>query len=768
MKTLFFLLFFLGLQSWIFAQNIAFEDNNFKQTLIQLGIDTSGDGEISTSEAEAIDSLTIRTAKAFSSFKELESFKNLKYLHLSQFTLSFSTAIDPPGLVDYNSFKNLEHLVTSYTDFDNSHSFSIENHPKIKIFECNSGFSNASLKNCENLEKVICSLEFMVKLENCPKIKELKIGGHLDFRSFDASPFPELTNLDCSFSNLSELNVSQNINLAHLDCSHSGLSSLDVSKNINLTHLNTQSMFDIQYVCVVDAEDAKNNPNFMKDFNVEWRQCLKPKTHIVFEDKTFEQTLIDLGFDINNDNGIDTTEVLAIDTLIVDKDASFTDISELKIFTNLTYLSLNNFSITSNNPFLEFNSLPKLNYLEINNISFKFSPLVSLNLKDHSVISSVNINRSIFGLKLENCSNLKFVKSTYTEQFPSITNCPNITEINIDYGTVTFPSIFDFGRFPLLKKVSCIGAYFINLDFSKNTQLTHLNCTINGEPAEVLKYVYVHDLQFVQNNPNFLKDAHTEWAEYEEVNNDNILFEDTKLKQFLIDLGIDTNKDNEISISEAKVLKSLNLDNSNISNIEGLQNFVNLETLILSNNSISRIDLNELNKLIVLNLSNNDFSNSNNRVSTIQSLDFSNNLNLEELNVSNTKISSLDVSMLTKLTHLDVTENPSLTHVCVADVKATEQNPNFKKDEHTEWRNCGIVTSLGTEENIISIYPNPTNDLLQISGNNISNIQIISLNGNVLIDSVESIISLSNLPQGVYIAKVVVNGVIIPKRVIKL
>jgi len=49
--------------------------------------------------------------------------------------------------------------------------------------------------------------------------------------------FTNLEVLDCSFNQLTNLDVSKNVNLAKLYCSNSQLTSLDISKNVNLTTL---------------------------------------------------------------------------------------------------------------------------------------------------------------------------------------------------------------------------------------------------------------------------------------------------------------------------------------------------------------------------------------------------------------------------------------------------------------------------------------------------------------------------------------------------
>ena len=72
----------------------------------------------------------------------------------------------------------------------------------------------------------------------------------------------------------------------------------------------------------------------------------------------------------------------------------------------------------------------------------------------------------------------------------------------------------------------------------------------------------------------------------------NIIFTDPNFKQALLNHTpvINTDGNNEISYDEAKVITRLDLDNKNISNLDGIQYFINLDILNCSNNSITKID----------------------------------------------------------------------------------------------------------------------------------------------------------------------------------
>ena len=72
---------------------------------------------------------------------------------------------------------------------------------------------------------------------------------------------------------------------------------------------------------------------------------------------------------------------------------------------------------------------------------------------------------------------------------------------------------------------------------------------------------------------------------------------------------IDSNNDGEIQISEAQAIKWLNISNSNISDLTGIEEFTNLYHINCSSNQILNIDFSSINNLEIINSSNNQIQN---------------------------------------------------------------------------------------------------------------------------------------------------------------
>lgn len=57
---------------------------------------------------------------------------------------------------------------------------------------------------------------------------------------------------------------------------------------------------------------------------------------------------------------------------------------------------------------------------------------------------------------------------------------------------------------------------------------------------------------------------------------------------------IDTNSDGDIQVSEAEAAFSLTVSSKSIASLEGIQSFVNLETLYCTNNQLTDLDVSNL------------------------------------------------------------------------------------------------------------------------------------------------------------------------------
>ena len=81
---------------------------------------------------------------------------------------------------------------------------------------------------------------------------------------------------------------------------------------------------------------------------------------------------------------------------------------------------------------------------------------------------------------------------------------------------------------------------------------------------------------------------------------------DSNFEQALIDLGIDTDGLNgSVTTADISSITYLNVSSKNISNLKGIEDFINLNYLVCSSNQLTSLDLSQNTNLIELTCNNN-------------------------------------------------------------------------------------------------------------------------------------------------------------------
>ncbi len=280
----------------------------------------------------------------------------------------------------------------------------------------------------------------------------------------------------------------------------------------------------------------------------------------------------------------------------------------------------------------------------------------------------------------------------------------------------------------------------------------------------------------------------------------SVAIPDTAFLYALIDEGVDTNGDSLISIEEAEAVTSLDVHN-NISDMTGIEAFVNLDALDCNGegssgvlpNFITSLDISnnaELeylwcgeNMFNALDVSNNDallYLACNQNLLT--SLDVSNNPKLEKLRCWNNQLTSLtvlndtvltdlicfgnlltslDISRSTSLKALNISYMPTLYEVCVwtmpfppEGVELTVTNsPNICFADTCG--SCGVGVNEYRPSGF-SLYPNPLKNILTVETNTTGQYSLIitSINGKLLYSNTMEgstyQIDLSSFQKGLY------------------
>jgi uncharacterized repeat protein (TIGR01451 family) len=287
----------------------------------------------------------------------------------------------------------------------------------------------------------------------------------------------------------------------------------------------------------------------------------------------------------------------------------------------------------SNNKIVSYNFLPFIN-------------LKSLNF-ENNLLSSFDLT-GLNSLEVLSCAsnNLKFLDLTYL---------PSLKSLSCNNSSLT----------GLFIKNNNVNPDLNRLDISGNPNLSHI-C------ADTVDYTVVQNSISKAGMSNSILDSNCDYSN--PCGNNIVCINDVNFKKKLIALGVDTNNDKLIQVSEALTVTTLNVSTSatdtvnNIRNLNGIEKFTNLQTLNCDGNEIASLDLSGLANLKNLTCSENKMKSLNlNGLSNLEivtcnknllsSLDLTGLSNLINLNCSFNVLQDLNCSNLMKLKTIDCSEN---------------------------------------------------------------------------------------------------------------
>lgn len=207
----------------------------------------------------------------------------------------------------------------------------------------------------------------------------------------------------------------------------------------------------------------------------------------------------------------------------------------------------------------------------------------------------------------------------------------------------------------------------------------------------------------------------------------NVNIPDANFKAALVaNTSININGDSEISFEEAEDFTgTMDVSSKQISDLTGIETFVNLIGLDCNDNSLTSLDVSKNTSLEELDCSSNQLTSLD--IWDLQSLFFldardnalsrivireENTANrqarvsgvghqLKELYLSDNELTSLDLTSLPNLEKVDVTNNPQLTTIYVNSSSDANASPSFVKDVAAEWKER---TVLFFEESDVNVF----------------------------------------------------------------
>lgn len=265
----FIILFYLLFSSVVYTQTVDIPDINFKNALIEQGVDKNGDGEIQESEALIIDSINI-SHRFINSLIGIKSFVNLEYLDCNS---NLNTELDVKGMKKLITLNCIDNKITSlniqevknleilYCGNNKISSLELQGLVKLKYLACSSNpLANLNLQGLSSLNNIICesanlkslNLDGLTDLQflYCPynNIKDINLNGLSNLKdlvchnnqitTLDLKGISNLSRLDCADNLISTLDLSGSTNLVTLACWNNQLYNLNLNGLTNLKYLS--------------------------------------------------------------------------------------------------------------------------------------------------------------------------------------------------------------------------------------------------------------------------------------------------------------------------------------------------------------------------------------------------------------------------------------------------------------------------------------------------------------------------------------------------
>ena len=447
-----------------------------------------------------------------------------------------------------------------------------------------------------------------------------------------------------------------------------------------------------------------NTANFNTD-------CATSNLYTYIPDVNFENKLIALGIDLGVADGkVLTSSILSLTSLDVSS-SSISDLTGIQDFVALTNLNcsqneLTTLNISKNLALISLEcSNNKLSALDVSkNLSLEslrceVNYITSLDVSNNlslgalfcytNLLSDLDVSKNLLLTTLyfdnNKISTIDVSKNTVLGALSYSGN--NVTTIDVSknssLGFLNCQSNqvtnLDVSNNLILNSLFCNDNQITSLDISKNNsvvfllcqnnKLLNLNLKNNGNKALFdtsflnftgnpnLTCIQVDDETYSNTNWSNLKDI---TASYSANCSPYTLIPDTNFEQKLIDLGIDTDGLNgKVDRSRINTLTSLDVSESGITSLMGIEDFVALNSLNCSSNQLSVLDISKNTALGTLYCSSNQLT----------TLDLSNNISLWSLHCDSNQLAALDVSANTALTDLICSSN-QLTSLDISNQKA--------------------------------------------------------------------------------------------------
>jgi Leucine-rich repeat (LRR) protein len=514
--------------------------------------------------------------------------------------------------------------------------------------------------------------------------------------------FTALQNLNCYGNQLPSLDVSQNTALEYLLCGGNLLTTLDVSQNTVLfdlrCHNNQLTSLDVSQNTLLTYIDCTDNQLSSLDVIqntvlTEMRFSDNQLTSLDVSQNTALQTLYCGG---NQLTSLDVSQNTALQTL----DCGANQLTSLDISQNIALKRL----------YCDNNQLTSLDVSQNTVLTVLFC--------GYNQLTSLDVSQNVDLIRLFAPSN-------------------ELTSLDLSKNTG-------------LVYLNCYNNQLSSLNVRNGNNTAISNINFRATDNANLFCIQVDDAVWSAANWNY-RDAQSTFSEYCSNCENDTHVPDDNFEAALIEFGYDDEMDNYVCTENIDAITNLDINNREISDLTGIEDFTALEILDCHSNQLSSLDVSQNTALQTLYCEDNQLTSldvSQNTVLEIlychndqlTSLDVSQNTALKVLNCHNNQLTSLDVSQNTalqtlwcynnQLTSLDISQNTALQTLSCEDNQLTSLDVSQNTALQTLSCEDNQLTSLDVSQNTslenLYCYNNQLTSLNLANGNNtiITNIEV--------------------------------------------
>ncbi len=531
-----------------------------------------------------------------------------------------------------------------------------------------------------------------------------------DISTINITGLTQLRNLYIQLNELPSLDLSAFPNLENLDVSNNLLTALNIRNGNSTTLLTMNARNNDNLTCIFIDNLSDVNSTWFKDDQASYTEtdyC----GYTSIPDTNFEGRLNDLGYDdIVGDGQVPTDLISTINSLNIASN-NISDLTGIQDFRALQVFDASNNPATS----IAIDSLTQLLELNLSNTG-----LDSLNTDRNTLLKILRVDESsIKSLDITNNEELILLNADDIGVLANVTfgNNSFLRELILSGNQLTS---IDLSTFPQLRTVRLNNNNFTTINLKNGNNGIITDFTAVGNPSLTCILVdnataFTNSWGTVVGNAN-ISDTFCDYT----------TITDPNFEAVLNTLGYDDiSGDGQVPTPLITPVTSLNVSNQAITDLTGIQDFINLQTLNVSDNTITEIPTSSLTQLVTLQANNN----------SLNTLNVSSNTSLERLLVENNNLSSLNLQNATLLEELSANDN-NLNSISLNNNTALERvslsNNMLTALDVTSLTN---LIELQADSNAIPVLALDANVNLEFLSINNNQLSTIDLSNNTLLDN---------------------------------